>query len=135
MEEETQEVRTTIPRVLNTPKLLIKVRGKECKALQPEIGSVVVMADNGYSPAIGHKSSYVCTYRKMSKSGAITSIRVSYILAITEDSVTYDSSKNGFVLNLYTNGGWVRWNDHPTHSLYHYTWDEYKETVTGDYNK
>ena len=133
--KERPVVRTTINRVDKTPLLKIKVRGKEWEVEQPDVGSIVTMQDNGYSNAIDHKESFVVSRRVLSKLGVVTSIGISRILEITGTTVTFDSNRVALTLKLYTNQGYARWADCPTHGLYFYIWDKYTKTYEGDYTK
>jgi hypothetical protein len=134
---EPPVIRTTIRRVTKTSVLRVKMRGKEWEIEQPEIGSIVVSRDNGYSNAIDYTKSFVVTSRRVNKSGVVTSIGVSSILEITDDTVTFDDNCKGKTgsISIYTNNGYARWSDHPSHSLHFYTWDKYMEYNAGDHSK
>jgi hypothetical protein len=135
LRKERPVVRTTINRVAKTPLLKIKMRGKEWEVEQPEIGSIVTMQDNGYSNAMDRKESFVVSCRTLNKLGVVTSVGISGILEITDTTVTFDSERVAIPLKLYTNQGYARWADCPTHGLYFYRWDRYTETYEGDHNK
>ena len=133
---EAQQQRVTIARVLETPKLLVKIRGKEFEAEQPCVGCVVACYDNGYSPAIGHRQSYVVTeVVRVKRTGVASQVLTHAIVALDETTVTFDAAQLGPCPRLFTSDGYAHWDDESSHNLTRYTWDEYVTTVEGDYNK
>ena len=121
----------TIPHVLVTPVLPVKIRGKELVTHQPKIGSIVTMMDTGFASSVGSSESFVVTTIKKNKMGTVHIAGLSRIISITSDTVTYNPS-NTFPINLYCNQETEGWAESPTHDLYDYEWDVYKNTIIGD---
>jgi hypothetical protein len=124
----------TIKRITATPKIKRKVRGKEVLIHNPVVGNIVTKIDSGYAPDIGSVKSYVVVDVKTNKDGDAKEISISPIVSVTDDTVTYKVVTNT-TLKPYSNKHGNFWNTTADHHLYLYFFDDYRETVEGDYNK
>ncbi len=132
------EQHITIPRVRESPKREVRLRGKTVQAVQPLVGSVVTCADNGYASRIGCSESFVVTrLHCVKKTGTVTGVTLAPIVRLDAESVTYDGGRLNPGPQLFNNGGGdeARWEDRPTHNMYYYTWDKYAPKIDGDWNK
>lgn len=121
----------TIPLVEVTPRCDVVVRGRQMRAKQPRVGSLVLMKDNGFASGIGSRYPYVVTaVHTVKKTGVVTGATLNSVVSVDREAgtVTYDAHRSGSI-SLYTNAGWA---DHPSHNLYYYEWDAYEPVNHGD---
>lgn len=105
-----------------TPIIKRIFRGTEYMVVNPLVGSLVAIEDNGFGSGV--RNTYVVTSTTTSKEGYVTSATIHCISKIEGNLVIYDRNIQ-LKIKPYFNEGYARWNTVANHSIQMFTFDKY----------